>query len=121
MSDERAPVAPKRPGKTANMGNAPGDLRFDRERATAELKRFADLVVRETGLAIEYDIVPMSADGAPDGEGGPAAQRPTQAFGAADVKRRSLEADEIGFRLSAAPGSPGFRSPPDRPSRRSRR
>jgi len=51
------------------MGNAPGDLRFDRERATAELKRFADLVVRETGLAIEYDIVPMSADGAPDGEG----------------------------------------------------
>jgi spoIIIJ-associated protein len=44
----------------------PGDLRLDRERAAQELKRFVDLVVREMGLAVEYEIV--STDGGPEGE-----------------------------------------------------
>ena len=42
----------------------PGDLRLDRERATQELKRFVDLVVREMGLAVQYEIV--STDAGPE-------------------------------------------------------
>jgi spoIIIJ-associated protein len=44
----------------------PGDLHLDRERAAQELKRFVDLVVREMGLAVEYEIV--STDAGPESE-----------------------------------------------------
>jgi spoIIIJ-associated protein len=68
MSDERAPAAPRRPTNPPRREHPlpPGDLRLDRARAEAELKRFADLVVREMGLAVEYEIV--STDGGPEGE-----------------------------------------------------
>jgi spoIIIJ-associated protein len=66
MSDERAPAAPRRPIRPPRREPPPADLRLDRERATVELKRFADLVVREMGLEVEYEIT--STDGGPEGE-----------------------------------------------------
>jgi spoIIIJ-associated protein len=71
MSDERAPTAPRRPGKAVQRGNPPAEAPLDRERAAAELKRFTDLVIREMQLDIEYDIAPMTAeaDGARPEEG----------------------------------------------------
>jgi spoIIIJ-associated protein len=49
MSEERA--VPKSPA----MGRPRGE-ELDRARATAELKRFLDLAIREMHLAVEYDI-----------------------------------------------------------------
>jgi spoIIIJ-associated protein len=68
MSDERPPAAAKRPMKPPRREAPlpPGDLRLDRGRAAHELKRFVDLVVREMGLAVEYEIV--STDAGPEGE-----------------------------------------------------
>ena len=61
MSDEKAPAAEF----SARNDDSLASLPFDRERATAELRRFLDLAVREMGLKIEYDISPGEAGGAP--------------------------------------------------------
>jgi len=66
MSDERGPAAPRRSLKPQRRETPPADLRLDRERVARELKRFADLVVREMGLAVEYEIT--SKDAGPEGE-----------------------------------------------------
>jgi spoIIIJ-associated protein len=54
MSDERSPAAkrPPTPVKARFQAEPP----LDRERATEELKRFLDLVLREMHLALEYEI-----------------------------------------------------------------
>ncbi|MGA7921007.1 MAG: R3H domain-containing nucleic acid-binding protein [Candidatus Acidiferrales bacterium] len=47
--------------------NVRGELRLDREHALAELKRYLDVAVRETGLAVEYRIsTPAAIEGGPD-------------------------------------------------------
>lgn len=65
MSDERRPAArrPSMPMKERFQPEPP----LDRERATEELKRFLDLVLREMHLAVEYEIAsPGGADVKPD-------------------------------------------------------
>ncbi|HXJ16414.1 MAG TPA: R3H domain-containing nucleic acid-binding protein [Candidatus Polarisedimenticolia bacterium] len=60
MSEERSP-APKRPHNPAKERFQP-EPPLDRERATEELKRFLDLILREMHLALDYEI--SSPDGA---------------------------------------------------------
>lgn len=55
------------------------EAQFDRERAVAELKDFLDLFLRETQLAIEYEI-----SAAPAGEAGPKEAGVVIAFHGAD-------------------------------------
>ncbi|HTS13883.1 MAG TPA: R3H domain-containing nucleic acid-binding protein [Candidatus Limnocylindrales bacterium] len=66
--NERRDSAPRRPqGKGRPHPQNAGPL--DRERATAELRRFLDLALREMGLEMEYEIAPAagaSADGKND-------------------------------------------------------
>lgn len=70
MSEERAPIE-RRPGgakgaRPSSRENPQGEARLDRERAVAELRRFLDLTLRETHLAVGYEIAPRAADASAD-------------------------------------------------------
>jgi spoIIIJ-associated protein len=63
MPEERT-GAGKRP---FTKDRAQGEARLDRERAIAELQRYLDLAVRETGLAISFEIsTPATVGGGAD-------------------------------------------------------
>ncbi|HXZ11592.1 MAG TPA: R3H domain-containing nucleic acid-binding protein [Candidatus Sulfotelmatobacter sp.] len=66
MSENRTPAArgprgPKR-AKPSARENQQSEPRLDRERAAAELRRFLDLTLRETQLAVAYDLTLRGAD-----------------------------------------------------------
>jgi spoIIIJ-associated protein len=65
MSEEQSPAAKRPP--MPRKERFPADLPLDRERASEELKRFLDLVLREMHLAVEYEIrAPEGAGAKPE-------------------------------------------------------
>jgi spoIIIJ-associated protein len=58
MSDDR-PFAGQRPARKFDSPEPP----LDRDRATAELKRFLDLALRSMGLSLEYEIASAPGEG----------------------------------------------------------
>jgi len=66
MSDHRGSGPPRGQSRPPRREEPPRDIPLDRERASIELKKFVELVVREMCLAVEYEIAAM--DGGPDGE-----------------------------------------------------
>jgi len=67
MSEQRTPGPHRGASRPPRREQPPREIPpFDRERAEGDLKRFLDLVVREMGVEVEYEIV--RADGGPEGE-----------------------------------------------------
>jgi spoIIIJ-associated protein len=66
MSEQRRSGPQRSQSRPARWEQPPRDLHLDRERASVELRRFVDLVVREMQLEIDYEIVPTQ--GGPDGD-----------------------------------------------------
>jgi spoIIIJ-associated protein len=65
MNADRTPHANRPPSRQfPRREHAAPPPPLDRERAVAELKRFLDLAVRETGLAVEFDVSAPPDDGA---------------------------------------------------------
>lgn len=66
MSEYRGSAPPRGQSRPARREQPAQHIPFDRERAAGELKKFVELVVREMGLEVEYEIV-STAEG-PEGE-----------------------------------------------------
>ena len=66
MSDYRGSAPHRGQSRPPRREQPARDIPLDRERTATELAKFVELVVREMGLEVEYEIV--STEGGPDGE-----------------------------------------------------